>query len=180
MPRLSAPVLMGLFGRKKNSGTLNVMVSFGVNNKKSGCSFPLRMPSYDIKHLMTGPKGNSEFYFPETLNVPQGKPRGTLRAEGKQNSLFPEGQVIKCFIVPPVSKKNCEQNDLLDCFSGCARGSSGSGNGQAVPIRVFFFAANKNEDNNEAALSSSNNNQLTRYLDSLQKTRKRSRNTSIS
>ena len=24
------------------------------------------------KHLMTGPKGNSEFCFPETLNVPRG------------------------------------------------------------------------------------------------------------
>ena len=24
----------------------------------------------DNKHLMTGPKGNSEFCFPETLNVP--------------------------------------------------------------------------------------------------------------
>ena len=94
---------MGLFGRKKNSGTLNVMVSFGINQIRM--SFPLRMPSYDIKHLMTGPKGNSEFYFPETLTVPQGKPRGTLRAEGKQNSLFPEGQVIKCFIVPPSQKR---------------------------------------------------------------------------
>ena len=25
------------------------------------------------KHLMTGPKGNSEFCFPETLNVPRGE-----------------------------------------------------------------------------------------------------------
>ena len=25
------------------------------------------------KHLMTGPSGNSEFCFPETLNVPRGK-----------------------------------------------------------------------------------------------------------
>ena len=24
-----------------------------------------------IEHLMTGPKGNSEFCFPETLNVPR-------------------------------------------------------------------------------------------------------------
>ena len=26
------------------------------------------------KHLMTGPKGNSEFCFPETLNGPETKP----------------------------------------------------------------------------------------------------------
>ena len=49
----------------------------------------------DIKHLMTGPKGNSEFCFPET---------SMLRLEGKQNSLFPEGPVIKCFVIPPNSK----------------------------------------------------------------------------
>ena len=43
---------------------------------------------------MTGPEGNCEFCFPE----------GTLRVEGKQNSLFPEGPVIKCFVIPPNSK----------------------------------------------------------------------------
>ena len=29
--------------------------------------------SVNNKHLMTGPEGNSEFCFPETLNVPLGK-----------------------------------------------------------------------------------------------------------
>ena len=48
------------------------------------------------KHLMTGHKGNSEFCFPETLNI---------EVDGKQNSLFPEGPVIlKCFVIPPDSK----------------------------------------------------------------------------
>ena len=40
---------------------------------------------------MTGHKGNSEFCFPET----------NIEVEGKQNSLFPEGPVIKCFVIPP-------------------------------------------------------------------------------
>ena len=39
--------------------------------------------------------GNSEFCFPETLNI---------EVEGKQNSLFPEGPVIKSFVTPPKSK----------------------------------------------------------------------------
>ena len=41
----------------------------------------------------------------------QALPRGTLRVSGKQNSLFPEGPVIKCFFIPPDSKleKNCEK-----------------------------------------------------------------------
>ena len=28
-------------------------------------------------------------------------PRETLRVSGKQNSLFPAGPVIKCFVIPP-------------------------------------------------------------------------------
>ena len=59
------------------------------------------------KHLMTGPKGNSEFCFPETLNVPRGEAEGNIEVEGKQNSLFPEGPVIKCFITP--SNSNIEK-----------------------------------------------------------------------
>ena len=56
------------------------------------------------KHLMTGHKGNSEFCFPETLNVPLGFASGNIEVEGKQNSLFPERPVIKCFVIPPDSK----------------------------------------------------------------------------
>ena len=53
---------------------------------------------------MTGHKGNSEFCFPETLNVPRGEAEGNIEVEGKQNSLFPEGPVIKCFVIPPNTK----------------------------------------------------------------------------
>ena len=56
------------------------------------------------KHLMTGPSGNSEFCFPETLNVPRGEAEGNIEVEGKQNSLFPLWPVIKCFVIPPNSK----------------------------------------------------------------------------
>ena len=56
-------------------------------------------------HLMTGPAGNSEFCFPETLNVPQGKTGGNIEVKGKQNTLFPMGPVIKCFVIPPNSNK---------------------------------------------------------------------------
>ena len=43
---------------------------------------------------MTGHKGKSEFCFPETLNVED------IEVEGKQNSQFPEGPVIKCLGIP--------------------------------------------------------------------------------
>ena len=54
---------------------------------------------------MTGPKRNSEFCLPETLNV-----------EGKQNSLFPVGPVIKCFVVPPNSKLETDCKEIV-CFT---------------------------------------------------------------
>jgi len=53
---------------------------------------------------MTGPKKNSD-------------PQLIFRVEGKQNSLFPEGAVIKCFVIPPNSKKKKKKTakkDLLD------------------------------------------------------------------
>ena len=53
---------------------------------------------------MAGHKGNSEFCFPETLNVPRSETEGNIEVEGKQNSLFPVGPVIKCFVIPPDSK----------------------------------------------------------------------------
>ena len=31
-------------------------------------------------------------------------PEAKIEVEGKQNSLFPEGPVIKCFVIPPDSK----------------------------------------------------------------------------
>ena len=61
----------------------------------------------DNKHLMTGPKRNSEFCFPqlsETINVPRGEAEGNIEVKGKQNSLFPTEPVIRCFVIPPNSR----------------------------------------------------------------------------
>ena len=38
-------------------------------------------------------------------------------------SLFPEGAVIKCFVIPPnskIGKEKCEKNDLLDTYRACS------------------------------------------------------------
>ena len=53
---------------------------------------------------MAGPKGNSEFCLSETLNVSSDEAMGNIEVEGKQNSLFPLGPVVKCFVIPPNSK----------------------------------------------------------------------------
>ena len=67
-------------------------------------SITLIWVSLDIKHLITGHKGSSKFCFPETLNVPRGFASGNIEVEAKQNLLFPERPVIKCFVIPHDSK----------------------------------------------------------------------------
>ena len=49
---------------------------------------------------MTGPAGNSEFYFPSTSVFPQTKPRGTLKTRENKTLCFPVGPVIKCLKIP--------------------------------------------------------------------------------
>ena len=53
---------------------------------------------------MAGRRGNSEFCFPETLNVPHRFASGNIELEGKQISQLPAGPVIKCFALPPYLK----------------------------------------------------------------------------
>ena len=68
------------------------------------------------KHLMTGPKENSEFCFPETLNVPRGEAKGNIEGEGKQISLFPRNQSLSVLLYLPTQnqKKSCEE---IICFT---------------------------------------------------------------
>ena len=82
------------------------------------------------KHLMTSFKGNGEFCFPETL-----------RYKGKQKSLFPEGPVIKYFVIPPDSKleKNCKKkNDLLWLCLQYERQSNGAVLLKRAPIYATY------------------------------------------
>ena len=60
----------------------------------------------DNKHLLTRRKGNKKFCFPKTLNN---------EVEGKQNSLFPVGPVIKSFVIPPNSKIEKSGKKILAC-----------------------------------------------------------------
>ena len=54
--------------------------------------------------MTADPTGNSEFYFPETLDVSRGEAERNNEVKGKQNSLFPAGPVTKCFVIPLNSK----------------------------------------------------------------------------
>ena len=75
---------------------------------------------------------------------PEAKPRGTLRFEGKQNSLFPEGPVTKCFVIPPDSKLEKNWEKMIYCGRAC--GTSGSQTELSYrmeTITVLFFGPNK-------------------------------------
>ena len=93
---------------------------------------------------MTGPKGNSEFCFPETLNVPRGEAEGNIEVEGKQNSLFPEGPVIKCFVIPPDSKTEKTQEKMI-CLT---------------PLHTVAALAKLSGCQNQAVLSKNHDNSL--------------------
>ena len=58
---------------------------------------------------MTGPAGNSAFCFP--MPKTPSFASENIEVEGKQNSLFTSGAVIKCFVIPAKSKiqKNWEE-----------------------------------------------------------------------
>jgi len=69
-----------------------------------------------IKHLMTDPKKNNEFCFPETLNVPRGEAKRNIEVEGKQNSPFPMGPVIECSVIPSNPKIERKTAKKIACL----------------------------------------------------------------
>ena len=54
---------------------------------------------------MTGPGETVSFVSPRPSMLPEENSRGTLRVEGKQNSLFPKGPINKCFVIPPTQNR---------------------------------------------------------------------------
>ena len=93
---------------------------------------------------MTDHKGNSEFCFPETLNVPRGEAEENIAVQGKQNSLLPEGPVIKCFVIPPDLKIEKAPKNII-----CLR-----------PLHTLAALAKLSGCQSQPVLSKSHNNSL--------------------
>ena len=55
---------------------------------------------------MTGPKGNSKFCFPETLNVARGEAEGNIEGRSRENKThcFPWGQSLGVLLNLPTQK----------------------------------------------------------------------------
>ena len=68
---------------------------------------------------MTGPKaGNSEFCFPEALNVPRGDAKRNIEVEGNKTRCFPRVQSLIVLLYFPTQKyKNLRKSDLVDAFA---------------------------------------------------------------
>ena len=63
---------------------------------------------------MTGPKGNNEFCCPETLNVPEAKPRETLRSRRNKTHCFLQDQSLSVLLyLPTQNLKKLWRNCLL-------------------------------------------------------------------
>ena len=78
------------------------MVDQSIRDKRNE---PIRTGSTKECKKIVSDCGNTEFCFPNTLSMfPDAKPRGTLRVEDEENSLFPEGTVIKWFVISADSK----------------------------------------------------------------------------
>ena len=57
------------------------------------------------KHLMTGPLGNSEFFFPRISMFPETKSRETLRLEGNKIHCSPRDQLLSDLLYSKTKQK---------------------------------------------------------------------------
>ena len=54
----------------------------------------------NIIHLMCAPEGNTEFCFPESLNVSRDEVEGNIETRGENKThYFPREHIIKCFVI---------------------------------------------------------------------------------
>ena len=92
---------------------LNTTNSETIENECTLCNIrsenflPFAMSLGNSKHLVTGPKGNSEFCFPRISMFPETKSRETLRFEGNKIHCFPTDQSLSDLLY---SKKKTKAN----------------------------------------------------------------------
>ena len=70
----------------------------------------------NIKHLMTGPEGNSEFCFPRISMFPETKSRETLRFEGNNIHCSPRDQSVSDLLYSNANGSNRRKtnNHVID------------------------------------------------------------------
>ena len=87
--------------------------------------------------------------------IPRDDHEGNIEVEGKQNSLFPEGPVIKCFVTPPDSKIEKVPKKIiclsplhtlaaLAKLSGCRKQPVLSKNNDMIFLMIFSIGSQLN------------------------------------
>ena len=90
----------------------------------------LQSKKADIKQLMTGPEGNSEFCFPRIFMFPETKSRETLRFEGIKIHCSPRDQSLSDLLYSKTKTKakfaieNRAETPAIKCNSGLWPGNS--------------------------------------------------------
>ena len=74
--------------------------------------FMLGYFEYYLKHLMTGPEGNSELCFPRISMFPETKSRETLRFEGNKIHCSPRDQSLSDLLYSKTKRKQILNNAL--------------------------------------------------------------------
>ena len=72
----------------------------------------IRVGQLNIKHLVTGPEGNSEFCFPRISMFPETKSRETLIFEGNKIHCFPRDQSLSDLLYSKTKQKQILKNAL--------------------------------------------------------------------
>ena len=99
-PRLSERFLL------KTSSSSKCKVNSETNNTFLD---PVRA---NIKHLMTGPEGNSEFRFPRISMFPETKSRETLRFQGNEIHCSPKDLLLSDLLHSKTKQKQILKNAL--------------------------------------------------------------------
>ena len=81
---------------------------FPFRPSHSGNKYTLCEKNYNNKHLMTGPKKNNEFCFPETLSVFRGEAEENISTKKKLDTKFVYTQ----------EKKNDPNDQTRESYSG--------------------------------------------------------------
>ena len=93
-----------------------------------------------IKHLMTGPEGNSELCFPRISMFPSTSSRETLRFEGKKFNCFPRDQSSSDLFYSKTKQKQILKMRWDSCDNIRPPSTTCSDHVQRFPFDVIVFA----------------------------------------
>ena len=90
----------------------------------------------NIKHLMTGPEGKSEFCFPRISMFPETKSRATFRFEGNKIHCSPRDQSLSDLLYSKIWKPHWDSSHHVQQWSTV---NCWPGNSELFPVWRYSF-----------------------------------------